>query len=95
MEPVIMKREPGPIVSGKDPMVGREVLVTKGPLVEYEWVQLDGRRAKCRCHYTGSSYHGYVGTIKSSSEGLNIYNVHLEANGVIVQVQKEAVVDRL
>jgi hypothetical protein len=74
------------MVSGKDPMVGREVMVTKGPSVEVG----PGRRS-----YTGSSYGGYFGTIKSSSEGFNIYNVHLEATGTIVKVDRDIVVDRL
>lgn len=86
--------EPELIAGRKDPMVGKEVLITKGPLVEIEQVQLDGSRKKQRRHYPGSLYHGYVGTIKSVSDGLNMYNVHLEANGAIVQVQKDLVADR-
>ena len=89
------------IVRGKDPMVGREVLITKGPLeeIQQEFHQLgDSKRSsrgKKRRHYMGSCYSGYFGTVRSSSQGLNLYNVHLEATVTIVQVQRDIMVDRL
>jgi hypothetical protein len=73
-------------------MVGREVLIMKGPLVE---IQEPGSRRKTRRTYTGSLYSGYFGTIKYSSEGANLYGIYLEATRTIVQVQKDIVVDRL
>jgi hypothetical protein len=87
--------EPGQMVSGRDPMVGREILITKGPLVDIYRPRLDGSYAKGRRGYTGSSYCGYVGTIRSSSEGLNVYNVHIGSIGTIVQVHRDIVLDRL
>lgn len=87
--------EPESMVSGRDPMIGREVLITKGPLVEIDLPRLDGTYGKTRLQYTGSFYSGYFGTIRSGSEGLNVYSVHLEATGKIVDVSRDIVVDRL
>lgn len=78
------------MLRGKDPMVGREIIITKGPMEE-----LEQQIRKKRRYYMGASYSGYFGTIRYSSDGLNVYGVHLEATDMIVQVDRAIVVDRL